>query len=144
MQGVFAENMTDTIEHKGVIVRLDGSVASVRIEQLSACAGCHVKSVCTVSDKADKIVEATVHSGSYRVGDSVTIVGQKSIGIQAVLLAYVLPFVLIIVTMLIMSCFIDNELIVGSCGLAVLIPYFVVLKMMDGKLQSRFRFYVVD
>lgn len=143
LHGCSTENMTNTIEHRGVIERLDGTVAFVRIEQTSACAGCHVKSVCTVSDKKDKIIEAVVTEGVFDKGDVVTVVGQKSMGIQAVVLAYVLPFVLVVSTVFVLSRFVRSELIVGTCGLGILIPYFLFLKAFNGKIQARFRFYVV-
>ena len=49
--------MTNTIEHQGIIVSIDNNIAHVRIEQTSACASCHVKSMCGASEKAEKIIE---------------------------------------------------------------------------------------
>ena len=89
--------MQNTIEHQGVIISIDDKVAHVKIEQTSACASCHVKSVCGASEKSEKIIDANLMDASLKIGDQVTVIGQKSLGIQAILLAYVLPFVLIVI-----------------------------------------------
>ena len=135
--------MYNTIEHMGVIISIDDKIAHVKIEQTSACASCHVKSVCGASDKSEKIIDANIKDNTLKVGDQVTIIGQKSLGIQAVLLAYVLPFVVIIVTLFIANIFTTNELIIGSCALTSLIPYFIVLRLMRNKIQAKFQFYAI-
>lgn len=127
----------------GVIISIDDKIAHVKIEQTSACASCHVKSVCGASDKSEKIIDANIMDNTLKVGDQVTIIGQKSLGIQAVLLAYVLPFVVIIVTLFIANIFTTNELIIGSCALTSLIPYFIVLRLMRNKIQAKFQFYAI-
>lgn len=135
--------MQNTIEHQGIIIDIDGKLAHVKIEQTSACASCHVKSVCGASDKSEKIIDANIMDKSLKVGDQVTIIGQKSLGIQAVLLAYILPFIVIIATLFIANIFTTNELIIGTCALASLIPYFVVLRLMRNKIQAKFQFYAI-
>lgn len=134
--------MDATIEHTGVIKAIDGSTARVLIDQRSACVECHARSACTASDKTEKVIEARIVDGQFAVGETVMIIGQKSIGVQAVIIAYVLPFVLIIATLFIANSFSDNELIVGTAGLAILIPYFIVVRSMRDRLQARFQFYV--
>lgn len=135
--------MQNTIEHQGIIIDIDGKLAHVKIEQTSACASCHVKSVCGASDKSEKIIDANIMDKNLKVGDQVTIIGQKSLGIQAVLLAYILPFIVIIATLFIANIFTTNELIIGTCALASLIPYFVVLRLMRNKIQAKFQFYAI-
>lgn len=135
--------MQSAIEHQGIIIDIDGKLAHVKIEQTSACASCHVKSVCGASDKSEKIIDANIMDKSLKVGDQVTIIGQKSLGIQAVLLAYILPFIVIIATLFIANIFTTNELIIGTCALASLIPYFVVLRLMRNKIQAKFQFYAI-
>jgi sigma-E factor negative regulatory protein RseC len=135
--------MQNTIEHQGVIISIDGKVAHVKIEQTSACASCHVKSVCGASEKSEKIIDANLMDASLKIGDQVTVIGQKSLGIQAILLAYVLPFVLIVVILFFANIFTTNELVIGTCALASLIPYFAVLRLMRNKIQAKFQFYAI-
>jgi sigma-E factor negative regulatory protein RseC len=135
--------MQNTIEHQGVIISIDGKIAHVKIEQTSACASCHVKSVCGASEKSEKIIDANLMDASLKIGDQVTVIGQKSLGIQAILLAYVLPFVLIVVILFFANIFTTNELVIGTCALASLIPYFAVLRLMRNKIQAKFQFYAI-
>jgi sigma-E factor negative regulatory protein RseC len=135
--------MQNTIEHQGVIISIDDKVAHVKIEQTSACASCHVKSVCGASEKSEKIIDANLMDTSLKIGDQVTVIGQKSLGIQAILLAYVLPFVLIVAILFFANIFTTNELVIGTCALASLIPYFAVLRLMRNKIQAKFQFYAI-
>ncbi len=49
--------MSQIIEHEGVVTGLEGKKAFIKIEQTSACSGCHAKTFCTASDKTEKIEE---------------------------------------------------------------------------------------
>ena len=135
--------MQNTIEHQGVIVSIDNRIAHVRIEQTSACASCHVKSMCGASEKAEKIIDAHIADDSLKAGDLVTIIGQKSLGIQAIALAYVFPFALIVGVLFIVNIFTTNEIVIGTCALAALIPYFIILRLMRAKIQAKFQFYAI-
>lgn len=135
--------MQNTVEHQGVIISIDGKVAHVKIEQTSACASCHVKSVCGASEKSEKIVDANLLDTSLKIGDQAIVIGQKSLGIQAVLLAYVLPFIVIVSMLFIVNIFTTNELVIGTCALASLIPYFAILRLMRNKIQAKFQFYAI-
>lgn len=135
--------MTNTIEHQGIIVSIDNDIAHVRIEQTSACASCHIKEMCGASEKTEKNIDAHIVDNTLKIGDQVTIIGQKSLGFQAILLAYVLPFVIIVVALFIANIFTTNEVIMGTCALASLIPYFAVLRLMRNKIQAKFQFYAI-
>ena len=92
---------------------------------------------------AEKIIDANIMDDTLKVGDQVTIIGQKSLGFQAILLAYILPFIVIIATLFIVNVFTTNEIIIGTCALASLIPYFIVLRLMRNKIQAKFQFYAI-
>lgn len=133
---------TDVIQHTGEIIAIENGIAKVLIMQTSACATCHAKSVCGASEKKEKVVDAEVNDNNLSVGDNVLVVGQKSIGIRAVILAYVVPFVLMLATMLITSTLTEKEWIIGTSTLSVLVPYFVILHLMKSTIQAKFKFYV--
>ena len=135
--------MQNTIEHQGVIISINNKIAHVKIEQTSACASCHVKTMCGASEKSEKIIEAHIYDDSLKIGDSVIVIGQKSLGVQAVLLAYVLPFCIMIATMFVANALTSNELIIGFCALISLLPYLVALRLMRKKIQAKFQFYAI-
>ncbi len=134
--------MDQIIEHTGKILNIEKDQVRVLITQLSACSGCHAKSACTAADSAEKIIEATTHDLSLKPGDPVVVYGQRSSGLKAVLLAFVLPFVIILFLLFVLRYFIDNESLSGTIALASLIPYYLILSLFKNKLKTRFRFYV--
>lgn len=135
--------MNGLIEHEGVVVRIDGATAFVRIEQRSACAACHAKSMCTAADMSEKVVEADVPDGlSVAVGDGVIVLGSRSVGFKAVFWAFVLPLCLMLATLLVARQFTASDAVSGTAALAVLLPYCGVLFAFRKKMSARFRFMV--
>ena len=134
----------DTIEHIGEIIAIKDGIASVRIIQTSACSECHAKNLCSAADQKEKVIEAELRNDDFSIGDTVNVVGHKNLGMRAVLLAYVLPFAIVVVTMAVLGRFVANELIVGSISLATLIPYFIVMRLMKNKISAKFKFYVTN
>ncbi len=131
------------IEHEGVVLSADTQKAKVLIEQTSACAGCHAKGACTAFDKDEKIIDALVLTDqTFHIGERVMIVGQRSIGVQAVLMAFVVPFVLIIAVLAIVLAIAGNELYAALGGLLVLLPYYLLIYLMRERIQREFKFYV--
>ncbi|WP_294478039.1 SoxR reducing system RseC family protein [uncultured Bacteroides sp.] len=135
-----AEN---TIEHLGIVENIQGSHLSVKIVQTSACAGCSAKGHCSSADSKDKIIDIIDTAAStYRVGEKVLIVGEMSIGMMAVVLAFVLPFVLLIVTLFLFMALVENELYAALLSLALLVPYYFVLWLNKTRLKQKFSFTI--
>ena len=101
----------NTIKHLGIVENIQGSHLSVRIVQTSACAACSVKGHCSSADSKDKIIDIIdTAAASYQVGENVMVVGETSMGMQAVALAFIIPFVLLIFTLFLFMALIENEL----------------------------------
>ena len=71
----------------------------VQIIQMSACSSCHAKGACTAADMDEKFIDVESDDTSLKVGDMVDIVGESSTGLFAVLLAFVIPFMLILTSL---------------------------------------------
>ncbi len=134
--------MGKIIEHRGVVTAINEKWVSVLIEQKSACAGCHAKSACSVSDIAQKIIEAPYSGTNLSVGDEVILQGALSLGWQAVLLAFVYPFLLLMAVLIFLQLFSGNELLAGVSALAVLIPYYTMLYLCKERLRRKFVFTI--
>ncbi|MBQ8672799.1 MAG: SoxR reducing system RseC family protein [Bacteroides sp.] len=136
--------MADTIKHQGIVENIDGSRLQVRIVQTSACAACSAKGHCTSADTKEKLIDVTVgEDESYRVGDRVWVIGELSMGILAVLLAFVLPFLVVLVSLFLFMNVWGDELGAALCSLALLIPYYYILKLNRSKLGKKFSFSVL-
>lgn len=134
----------DKISHIGIVEEIKGQAVQVRIQQASACDLCHAKSLCSSAETKEKIVEVRAVEGSVAVGDKVMIEGAASMGMKAVLLAYVLPLVLLVLTMVLCLHWIapGNEVVAALASLAILVPYAGLIYAMRDKLSSKFRFEI--
>lgn len=134
--------MTNTIKHQGIVENINGSHLSVRIIQTSACSACSVNSHCSSAESKEKVIDIIDYSASYQVGDRVMIVGETSMGMMAVGLAFVLPFILLIASLFILMAVLDNELYASLLALAVLIPYYYILWFNRTRLKQQFSFTI--
>ena len=117
--------MSESINHTGFVEKIDGDTVFVRITQQSACSGCHAQSMCSASEKKDKIIEVPDRSGRFHVNEVVIICGQNSMGLQAVLLAFVIPLVIVVGAIVIGTNLQWDETTSGLTGLSLLLPYYL-------------------
>jgi len=129
------------VEHKGIVEKIEGSCITVKITSQAACAGCHAKSACTISGSSDKFIDV-YSSQRFEPGNEVMIIGTQKQGFKAAWLAYVLPVILVMATLIIIYFVSGNEALSGIMALAILIPYFLVLKMRDSGLKRTFSFNI--
>jgi len=131
------------IEHTGIINSIQGNKFRILIIQESVCSACNVKGACTLSGQQDKIIETESLDTSLKVGDMVQLTCKNKIGFQAVFLAFVAPFILILITITILKFIVPNEIISGGIALLVLIPYYLLLSFFNKKLKTKFKFEII-
>jgi len=130
------------IEHKGVIDSISGNKIRVHFLNVSACASCHAKGVCTASDMESKEVEVFDTSGKYLEGEEVNIILQQSLGFKALLFGYVFPFFLVLIALFTLDAFTNNEVIVGVGALGILVPYYLILYYLKDYFEKVFSFKI--
>ena len=131
------------IKHDGIIIALnEDGTALVRIVQTSACAACKAKAMCASAESVEK--EMTVMllgDGQWAVGDSVEVMVQQKMGWKAVVLAYLLPFFVMLAVMFIGNAiWAIREEILGTVALCAMAVYYIVLGFFKDKLQREFSF----
>ena len=112
--------MSESINHNGVIEKIDGGTVYVRIIQQSACSGCHAKSMCTASESKAKVIEVPDNSGKFHVNEEVQLCGRSSLGLQAVLLAFIFPLIIVFATIVTGTSMQWEETTCGLTGLLLL------------------------
>ena len=138
--------MSKIVTHKGKVIHLEGLDVRVMIESMSACAACHAKGMCTLSDKEDKIIDIKVsaeRAAKLNVGDEVMVAVSQQRGMQAVLLAYILPVIVVILSLILLLKLLPEPLAILS-ALAVLGGYYYVLYLFRNKLNAKFIMSIVD
>jgi sigma-E factor negative regulatory protein RseC len=131
---------TGNIEHSGVITSIEGDRIRVNFISRSACSECHAKSSCTASEMQEKTIEVFNHSGSYKVGDNVSVVMSPNLGYKAIILGYLLPFAVLLLVIIVMQMLTGNELVSGVTALASLVPYYILLSLFNKALHRTFNF----
>ena len=138
--------MSKIVTHKGKVIHLEGLDVRVMIESMSACAACHAKGMCTLSDKEDKIIDIKVsaeRAANLNVGDEVMVAVSQQRGMQAVLLVYILPAIVVILSLILLLKLLPEPIATLS-ALAVLGGYYYVLYLFRNKLNAKFIMSIVD
>ena len=133
------------VKHTGEIVRKQGNTVYVKMTVNSACSECHARGVCGVDESKEKIVEVECASAEeYNIGEKVEVALQScSMGAKSVVLAYVVPFFLLTVALVL-------AIVVGASeGMAVVISlvcvaaYYLVLYFMQDRIKNNIKFKII-
>lgn len=134
--------MKQDISHEGSILEISDKLVKVQIISQSACSACRAKGMCSAFEMSEKVIEVkNDHKSVLKPGDRVDLVMTRSMGNKAVILGYFLPFVFVLVTLLILSAFL-NELWAGLLSLSVLVPYYIILSLFKDRLSRTFEFKI--
>ena len=131
------------IKHDGIIIALnEDGTALVRIVQTSACAACKAKAMCASAESAEKeMTVVLLGDEQWAVGNEVEVMVQQKMGWKAVMLAYLLPFFVMLAVMFIGNAiWAVREEILGTVALCAMALYYLVLGMFKDKLQKEFSF----
>ena len=136
----------DKVEHEGRIIEISEDFISVEIVNKSACAACHAKGVCAASDESIKVIEVPydLHTltSDYKIDDQVNVVMKGSLGLKAIWIAYVVPLIVLVASIIVLSLLKLNEVWVGLGTLMILAIYYFGVFLCRKKLSKIFTFYI--
>ena len=132
--------MASIIKHEGEVVSVNGNMARVRIMQAGSCSACQAKAMCASAEAKVKELDAVMME-PVAVGDSVVVEVSQSMGWIAVVLAYVIPFILLLAGVAILGRFRD-EAAAGTLSILIVGLWYLVLKLMNSKINKHFSFTV--
>ncbi len=75
-----------------------------------------------------------------QVGDRVEVLLTERLGWKAVLLAYIMPFVVMMLVIALLGLWSSNEVLVGTLSLGAVAIYYFILSFFRSKLQKQFSF----
>lgn len=140
------------IKHDGIVIAVNGDgTVLVRIVQTSACAACKAKAMCASAESKEKEIvalfvgeEAKRREGErqdIKLGDEVVVMVQQKMGWKAILLAYMLPFIVIMTVVAIGNGLLGiREEVIGTAALCAIGVYYIVLGFFKDKIQKEFSF----
>lgn len=134
--------MVTNIKHLGILENINGSRLKVKIVQSSACSACSVKGHCSASETKEKIIDVyNKNNVPCQVGERVMIVGTTSMGMKAVLLAFVLPFIVLLLALIIsLKLTGGDEAVSALVSLGTLVPYYLIIYICRNRLSRSFMF----
>jgi sigma-E factor negative regulatory protein RseC len=138
--------MNNDIRHSGIIESVGDGHVKVRIVQTSACAGCSVAGHCHAAEAKEKIVEVStgVVADTLHVGDEVTVSAARDVVTYALRVAVIIPLLLLIVTLVVALQLTGDEALSGLSALAVLIPYYIGVWLLRGRIKQKVTFRLID
>ena len=135
--------MADIIKHRGVVEKVDGSHVVVRIVQTSACSACSAKGLCNASESKEKQIDVYGVQGSYQIGDKVVVCGTTSMGMRAVLLAFGVPLLVLLLALFVTMRVTDGDALLSALvALLAVMPYYLVIYLRKDKLDKSFSFTI--
>ena len=134
--------MENQMEHEGTVVSVLDDAVVVRIVASSACNNCAAKSYCAPSENKDKDIRVEGFSGDFVLGERVKVFMRQSQGFRALCIGYLIPFAVTLTTLLIVHQTTGNELVSALSALLMLLPYYLIIKLLNRKISKSFDFTV--
>ena len=135
------------IKHDGIVIAVNGDgTVRVRIVQTSACAACKAKAMCASAESKEKEILALfvgeeAKRQDIKLGDEVVVMVQQKMGWKAILLAYMLPFIVMLTVVAIGNGLLGiREEVIGTAALCAMGVYYIVLGFFKDKIQKDFSF----
>lgn len=133
----------DTICKEGIVRAIHGDQIEVEITISSACSECHAKSICIPTDhKRETVMAQSLYSEHFESGEKVQLVLKGSAGNKAVVLAYLLPFVVLMITLFGTYAITKSELAGVIVSVFFVVIYYIILKTQNKKIEQQFHFFV--
>lgn len=137
---VFAKPiMSEQIRHEGVVLSVSGQTAHIRIVQASACSTCAARSMCMSSESKEKLMDARMIE-PMQAGDRVEVMVAERLAWKGVLLAYIMPFVVMLAVIAGLEWVLQSEAVIGTIALCAVAVYYLILSLFRKRLQKQFSF----
>ncbi len=133
----------EVITHPGFVKELSSNSAKISIAVSTGCASCQVKGACNVGEMDEKLIEIPLSSGqTLSLGQQVVIEMKQSLGTWAVLFGYIFPFLVVLLSLIILTSMDIEEGIAGLISLGLLLPYYLALYALKGSMKKHFSYQI--
>ena len=130
--------ITGTEQRPGVVTAISPDSVTVHLQQQSACCHCHARDLCVSTECRDLELHLQSHGQHFTVGQSVRIVAHRRVGRLAVLLAFVLPLLLLLLSLsLAQTLLAVSEGVSALLALGLLTLYYLGLYTQRQRLAGR-------
>jgi len=131
--------MDSEISHEGIVKTADKDSVMVLLSPGVSCCGCQAEKSCNISGTDRKLIKVE-GAFNFSSGEKVIVSMKRSQGYSALFLGYILPLIVVTVTLTVMITLSVNELFSGLISLGLLIPYYLLLFILRKSINNRFTF----
>lgn len=132
----------ENITYEAIITEVFDNTVSVIVQGNLNCASCNAKSACGISEAEDRKIEIYEPGNTFKINEKVTIAILKRMRPKAVIYAYLVPFFLLLTTLLIASEFL-HEWMAGILAFTVLVPYYLWIYFSGQYFNREFSFSIL-
>ncbi len=131
----------DCVSHEGIVKTIDGQTITVVMTVQSACAACHAKGMCGASEQSNRAVTAlNLNNETFEIGECVNVEMKEELATQAVLIGYLFPFLVLIITFFVIGIWSKNELVNVLIALSATAIYYLIIWKFNKKISKKFVF----
>ena len=134
---------TETISHEGIVTKITDDELEIKILAQSACAACHAKSACSMSEQAEKILTVPRPEGQeFQLLQKVNVRMAVGQGNKAAILAYLIPIILLLAVLFVCLGLGLGEGLAALISIVALVPYYIVLYLKRDALKKTFEYTI--
>ncbi|MDP3312144.1 SoxR reducing system RseC family protein [Lutibacter sp.] len=137
-----SEQPYEPIIHKGIVSKIDTNYVKVSFIGNVNCEGCKAQAGCGVADAEVKEIEVYNIDKTFFLNEEVSILMSKNMGLKAVFWAYILPFILLVLVLILSSLFV-SELAAFLFSILILIPYYLTLYVLKDVFKQTFNVSII-
>ncbi len=131
------------ISNWAIVKSIDNEQITVVMEPNPACIGCATSGVCEVSSADNKQLSVPIREG-IREGMRVRVSISGQSGFSALAIGYLIPFLLMFATLVILVSLGISEGLSGLIALGILIPYYGILYFVRNIINRKFHFEITS
>lgn len=136
--------MKRSVEHRGIVERIEDNVVMVKVERQSACAGCHAKGLCGESGQERIIEVRTPYAKEFQPAERVIVaLERESMGFMSVVWAYLLPLVLLLAVLFSAHALGLGDGPAAIASLASTAAYYVMLYILRRHIDRKIKFTII-
>ncbi len=132
----------DVIKHDGIVSKIHENTVLISLQGNVNCETCVAKNSCNALGSDAKEIELSKTNQTFKLNEKVIVILEKQLGLKAVFWAYVFPFILMFLTLLISSN-IFKEWVAGLISLFVLIPYYLTVYFFKNSFKEVFKIFIL-
>jgi len=129
------------ITHEGVVVLTGSDAVTVMIDRQISCAGCKAINICSAGRSNDKTIKI---DGNFDIpeGSKVLVSISTSQSFLALFLGYILPLVVLVLTLFVLIGLSVGEALAGLISLGATALYYFILYLSGSKVSKKFSFRI--